>query len=207
MEYNTDRSHLTMPEYGRNIHKMVEYAISVEDTVERNKIAVAIVNVMGQLNPHLRDVTDFKHKLWDHLFIISNFKLDVDSPYPKLSKETLHAKPEKVNYPSNQIKFKHYGKNVELIIEEIKKLEDGPLKESLVNTIANFMKMAYLNWNRDTVNDELIIEHLKLLSKGALSLSENTKLNHTSSILLKSNKSKNGKLKPGSLHKKNRKRQ
>jgi hypothetical protein len=185
MEYNTERNKLIIPEYGRNIQKMIEYAIATEDRNERNKIAKTIVNVMGQLNPQYRDVADFKHKLWDHLFIISDFKLEVDSPYPIPSALSFQTKPQKVAYPSNQIQFKHYGKNVELMIDEIKKLEEGPRKEAMVSIIANFMKMAYLNWNRDTVNDELILDHLKLLSKGGLSLGENARLSHTNDILAK----------------------
>ena len=112
MDYNTSLPHMIIPEYGRNIQKMIDFAVSVEDREERNKVAQAIINVMGQLNPHLRDVTDFKHKLWDHIFIISDFKLDVDSPYPKPTRETFQTKPERVMYPSNDIRYKHYGKTV-----------------------------------------------------------------------------------------------
>lgn len=178
MEYNSSRPRLIISEYGRHIQKMIDYAVGIPDREERNKVARAIVGVMGQLNPHLRDVTDFKHKLWDHLFFISNFKLDVDSPYPIPNAETLSQKPKKIPYPSNQIKFKHYGKTVEVMIEKAKNMEDGPHKEAFINTIANFMKMAYMNWNRDTVSDEVIFEHLKMLSGGALSVKENYKLSN-----------------------------
>ena len=188
MEYNTGRNHLIIPEYGRNIQKMIEYAITVENREERTKIAQTIVTVMGQLNPQLRDLTDFKHKLGDHLFIISDFKLDVDSPYPVPSQQTLKLKPERVPYPSQEFKFKHYGRNLELIIQEIIKLEDGPEKDFMIEKIANFMKMSYLNWNRDTVNDELIIEHLKVLSKGKLALHASARLSNTNDILAKNGK-------------------
>ncbi len=178
MEYNSSRPHLIIPEYGRNIQKMIGYALTIEDREERNRIAKAIVTVMGQLNPHLRDVTDFKHKLWDHLFFISDFKLDVDSPYPIPSAETMYRKPNKVAYPSNQIKFKHYGKTVEVMIEKAKLMEEGDMKDAFIATLANFMKMAYINWNRDSVSDELIIEHLRMLSGGALVLKDNVRLNN-----------------------------
>lgn len=191
MEYNSQRGHLIIPEYGRNIQKMIEYAMSVEDREQRNKVAKSIVDVMGQLNPHLRDITDFKHKLWDHLFVISDFKLDVDSPYPIPTAHTLDIKPQRIPYPSKKIKYKHYGKIIELIIDELAKLENNPRREAMIEKMANFMKMVYLNWNRDTVNDELIAEHLKILSNGKLELSENARLSNTNDILAKSVKKSN----------------
>ncbi|MCE3280195.1 MAG: hypothetical protein K0S44_2386 [Bacteroidetes bacterium] len=168
MEYNTSLPQLIIPEYGRNIQKMLDFAITVTDREERNKVARAIIDVMGQLNPHLRDVTDFKHKLWDHLFIISDFKLDVDSPYPKPTRETFQTKPELLKYPHKDIRYKHYGKTVEQIIAKAKEYPDGEEKNELVSQIANLMKRSYLNWNRDSVNDEVIIKQLDELSKGQL---------------------------------------
>jgi len=168
MEYNTSLPRMIIPEYGRNIQKMIDFAITVADREERNKVARAIIDVMGQLNPHLRDVTDFKHKLWDHLFIISDFKLDVDSPYPKPTPETFQTKPELLNYPSNDIRYKHYGKIVENLIVKAKEYPEGDERNELVSQIANLMKRSYLNWNRDSVNDEVIINQLTELSKGAL---------------------------------------
>ncbi len=159
---------MIIPEYGRNIQKMLDFAITVADKEERNKVARAIIDVMGQLNPHLRDVTDFKHKLWDHLFIISDFQLDVDSPYPKPTRETFQTKPELLKYPSNDIRYKHYGKTIENIIEKAKQYPDGDEKNELINQIANLMKRSYLNWNRDSVNDEVILKQLEELSKGQL---------------------------------------
>ncbi len=179
MEYNSGRSSLIISEYGRNIQKMIEYACTIKNEEERNNAAQAIVAVMGSLNPHLRDIVDFKHKLWDHLFIISNFKLDVESPYPKPSPQALKAKPKKIHYPSNKIRFKHYGKTMELMINEIRNMEDGPSKNQLSITLANFMKFQYLNWNKDTVEDQVIFDHLKELSKGDITLDENTKLQQT----------------------------
>lgn len=177
-DYNTTRPSLLYSEYGRNIQNMVKYIKTLESKEERNKHAQAVIDLMGFLNPHLRDVADFKHKLWDHLFIIADFDLDVDSPYPIPSKESLDTKPQRVPYPSNRIKYKHYGKTVELMIERAKQIEDEPeRKSSMVASIANFMKMSYVTWNKDSVSDESIISDLKTLSNGALVLDENVNLN------------------------------
>jgi hypothetical protein len=176
MEYNTDLPHLVISEYGRNIQKMVDHAMSIADREERNKVARAIIDVMGQLNPHLRDVNDFKHKLWDHLFVISKFQLDVDSPYPKPSRESFETKPEMLKYPSNHIRYKHYGKNIENMIAKAKDMEDGDMRNAFVEAIANQMKRSYINWNKDSVADDLIFEQLIVLSKGALAVRENTRL-------------------------------
>jgi hypothetical protein len=186
MEYNSGRNRLIIPEYGRHIQKLIDYAVSLDDREERNKIARAIVNVMGQLNPHLRDITDFKHKLWDHLFIISDFKLDVDSPYEKPTSLTYKVKPQRVAYPAHDIRFKHYGTIIEQMIAEITQMEEGPQKEQVVLNLANFMKMLYVNWNKDVVSDEVIFEHLKLLSKGKLKVKEDTKLQQAVEIPNKS---------------------
>jgi hypothetical protein len=176
MEYNTELPHLVISEYGRNIQKMVDHALTIADREERNKVARAIIDVMGQLNPHLRDVNDFKHKLWDHLFIISKFQLDVDSPYPKPSRETFETKPEMLNYPSNHIRYKHYGKNIENMITKAKLMEDGDMRNAFVESIANQMKKSYMSWNKDSVGDDVILEQLGLLSKGELKLRENARL-------------------------------
>ncbi len=190
MEYNTSRSKMNISEYGRNIQKMIEQIMSLEDREKRNQQARATINVMGQLNPHLRDVNDFKHKLWDHLFIMSDFKLDVDSPYPKPSPETLSRKPDPLGYSSNNISFKHYGRHIEQIIEKACEMEDGHVKNTLVELIANHLKKSYLTWNRDAVNDDEIAEHLDILSKGRLKLHSDMKLNETSEILSKNKKKK-----------------
>ncbi len=182
-DYNTRRPQMVIPEYGRNIQKMVEHAISIEDREERNKVTQSIISVMGQLNPHLRDIVDFKHKLWDHLFIISNFKLDVDSPYPIPDKEILFKKPERISYPQSAIRFKHYGKNAEQFIAKAILLDDGDEKKELVKVIANLMKKSYLTWNRESVDDNLIISDLKMLSKGNLQLESDFTLDQTNDIL------------------------
>lgn len=183
MEYNSERPSLYMPEHGRNIQKMIDYALSIDDREERNKIARVIVDVMGQLNPHLRDFDDFKHKLWDHLFIISNWKLDVDSPYPKPSPDEVFVKPEPLKYPAQKIKFKHYGKNLENIMDKLKDLPEGQDKDELVKHIANFMKKLFLSWNREAVEDEVIFRDLVTMSGGQLKPAEATTLSATNLLL------------------------
>lgn len=183
MDYNTSLPKMIIPEYGRNIQKMIDFAITVADKEERNRVARAIIDVMGQLNPHLRDVTDFKHKLWDHLFVISDFQLDVDSPYPKPNRETFQTKPELLKYPSNDIRYKHYGKTVENIIAKAKEYPEGEERDELVNQIANLMKRSYLNWNRDSVNDEVILKQLEELSKGQLKLADVNSLRSTQTFV------------------------
>ncbi len=174
LEYNSVREHLVMPEYGRNVQRMIEYCMTVTDREQRNKVAQSIISVMGQLNPHLRDVEDFKHKLWTHLFLISGFQLDVDSPYPKPSPEVFLEKPARLTYPRKNIKFGHYGKTVELLIAKAKDYGEGEEKKALVMMIANLMKRSYLAWNRDSVTDEVILEHLEMLSDGAIKLRDVT---------------------------------
>ncbi|MDX1542458.1 MAG: DUF4290 domain-containing protein [Christiangramia sp.] len=170
LEYNSERSKLIIPEYGRHLQKMVEHAVSIEDDKERNKVAKSIIAVMGNMNPHLRDVPDFQHKLWDQLFIISDFKLDVESPFPKPTREMLAERPDMLSYPENNPKYRFYGNNIKKMIDEVKDWEEGDLKEAIVLSIANHMKKSYLNWNRDSVDDNVIFDHLKDLSHGKLNL-------------------------------------
>lgn len=171
-DYNTTRPRLLMAEYGRNVQNMINYVLTLEDKEERNKYAQAVIELMGQLNPHLRDVTDFKHKLWDHLFIISDFALDVESPFPVPSKESIYAKPHPLKYPSNHIKFKHYGKTLEYMIEKARILPESERKTQFVNSLASFMKMSYIGWNKDTVSDETIVSDLSDLSNHELNVEE-----------------------------------
>lgn len=170
LEYNTERPGLKLPEYGRHIQKMVDYAVSIEDREKRNKVVNSIIGVMGNLNPHLRDVPDFQHMLWDQIFIISDFQLDADSPYPKLTREELTDRPEPLAYPQNHPKYRFYGNNIKRMIDVAKSWDEGEKKEGLILTIANHMKKCYLNWNRDTVSDEVIFDHLYVLSDGAINL-------------------------------------
>ena len=179
MEYNTTRGKLRISEYGRNVQKLVNLAKTIEDREQRTKFAKVIVGIMGQMNPQIRDSGDFRHKLWDHLHIIAKFELDVDSPYPAPTKEVLEAKPSKLEYSTNQIRYKMYGANIVKIIDKAKNFEDGPEKEALIHAIANHLKKSYLSWNRESVDDEQIFEHLKTLSRDDLRLAEELKLNTT----------------------------
>ena len=191
MEYNTSLSKLIIPEYGRNVQKMVHSIIDIEDREKRNHQAKSIIEVMGNLNPHLRDVPDFKHKLWDHLFIMSNFNLDVDSPYDRPSKESFDEKPEMLKYSDNNIKFRHYGKILPLIIKRTIDLDEGEYKDFLVFTIANHMKKSYLTWNKANVEDEVILKHLSQMSDDKLSMKETFKLSSFSDVKTQKNYKKN----------------
>jgi hypothetical protein len=175
-DYNSTRSKLILSEYGRNVQNMVKYIVALPTKEERNRYAQVVIDLMGFLNPHLRDVADFKHKLWDHLHIISDFKIDVDSPYPKPSLEAIHMKPEPLKYPHQRIRAKHYGKTIELMIEKAKSIEEPERKQHMVQAIANFMKMAYVQWNKDSVADETILNDLRSMSAGELKLEENVNL-------------------------------
>jgi hypothetical protein len=196
MEYNTTRKAMVIPEYGRNIQDMIQYTCSIEDREKRTRTAKFIINVMAQMNPQVRDSVDYKHKLWDHLYIISDFKMDVDAPYPPPSPLTLSTKPEHLSYHDKEIDFRHYGKNIALIIEKAIEYPEGPEKDALTKTIAIHLKKSYLNWNRDSVNDELIEEHLRILSGGKLKLKEDMKLTTTSDLLAKNKQRKPFRPKP-----------
>lgn len=176
-DYNSTRSKLILSEYGRNVQNMVKYICELPTKEERNRYAQVVIDLMGFLNPHLRDVADFKHKLWDHLHIISNFQIDVDSPYPKPEMDAIHMKPEPLKYPHQRIKYKHYGKTIELMMDKAKTIEEPERKQHMVQAIANFMKMAYVQWNKDSVADESIIADLRAMSGGQLQLEENVNLN------------------------------
>lgn len=204
LEYNSERTQLRIPEYGRNIQRMVEHAMTIEDNQKRNDTAKAIIDVMGNMQPHLRDVSDFQHKLWDQLFIISDFKLDVDSPFPKPTPELLAERPEPLAYPQNHPKYRFYGNNIKRMIDEAIKMEEGDLKEALVLTIANHMKKCFLNWNRDSVADQVIINHLDELSQGKLSLKEiDTNLSDASDLVKNKPRHKSSYKKPQRNHNRN----
>jgi hypothetical protein len=200
IEYNTEREHLIIPEYGRHMQKMINHAKSRETKEERNKLAKAIISVMGNLQPHLRDVADFQHKLWDQLFIMADFEIDVDSPYDKPEREALQARPEPLPYPQNFPKYRFYGNNIKTMIDVAVTWEEGELKEALKYTIANHMKKCFLNWNKDTVEDDVIYNHLFELSNGALDLknseeelSDSTSLLRVKSKFSSSSKTNNSK--------------
>lgn len=184
-DYNTSRDKLVLPEYGRNIQKMVNHIKTIEDREERNKAARTVIAVMGNLNPHLRDVNDFKHKLWDHLAIIADFDLDIDSPYDWPERENLQSKPQKVPYQQHRIPKKHYGRSIVLMIEKAVALEPGEEKDDLVKMIAYHMKKSYLTWNREAVSDSEIFADMKTLSGGVLVVDPELKLPETKDILAK----------------------
>lgn len=183
MEYNTAREQMIIPEYGRNVQKMVSYALSIENRDLRTILAKIIVDVMASMNPQIKDTNDYRQKLWDHLHIISDFKLDVDSPFSPPEKKDVYGKPERLPYNGGRIRYKHYGLNLENMISKAKEMEDGEEKQELIGMIANYMKRSYLTWNRDSVNDDTILSQLKELSKGELKLKETDKLIATSEIV------------------------
>jgi hypothetical protein len=178
MEYNTTRNHLIMKEYGRHIQKMVEYLLSIKDKEERQRNAYAVIELMGFLNPHLKNVEDFRHKLWDHLFLISNFELDVESPYPIPTRETLKARPERLRYPKRYPKFNHLGKNIEVVIDKALKEENPEKKQGFANAIAYYMKLAYSNWHKELVHDENIQSELNNMTEGQLEFNNRPFVKH-----------------------------
>ncbi|MBN1119151.1 MAG: DUF4290 domain-containing protein [Bacteroidales bacterium] len=171
-DYNTSRKKLVLPEYGRNIHMMVDYVKTVEDREERTRLAHAIVAVMGNLNPHLRDINDFKHKLWDHLALIADFDLDIDYPYDPPRPESFIEKPRKVEYGTHKLRFRHYGKAIEMMIESVLEMEEGEQKDVLLNIVANHMKKSYLTWNRESVDDEVVLKDFKSITGGKVDISK-----------------------------------
>ena len=201
LEYNSERPLMIIPEYGRHIQKLVNHCVALETKEERDKMAKAIIDVMGNLQPHLRDVPDFKHKLWDQLYIMSDFKLDANSPYPQPSKEELQEKPEALAYPKSASRYRYYGNNIQTMIDVALSWEEGDKKEALVFTIANHMKKCYLNWNKDTVDDAVIFNHLYDLSDGKIDIrTTEEELTDSKNLLKKRNTQ-------GQNHSKNHKRQ
>lgn len=173
--YNTERVKLYIPEYGRNVQKMVDYIKTIEDREKRNEQARAVIKVMEILNPAVHLLEDYQHKLWDHLFIISGFDLDVDAPYPMPAPESLNETPLPVPIQKKQVKAAHYGRNIENMIEFIAAHEDGEAKLAMMRTLAAYMKQQYLIWNKDTVADETIYKDMELLSEGKLVIPEELK--------------------------------
>src|SRR5665213_1486563 len=168
MEYNTTRNHLIMREYGRHIQRMIEYLLTIEDREVRERNAQSVIELMGFLNPHLKNVEDFRHKLWDHLFLISDFKLEVSSPYPIPTRETLRPKSDALPYPKRYPKHSHLGKNLELIIQKALQEENPDKKNGLANAVAYYMKLAYANWHKETVHDDAIQGELSAITNGQL---------------------------------------
>ncbi|MBS4044460.1 MAG: DUF4290 domain-containing protein [Chitinophagaceae bacterium] len=178
MDYNTARNYLSMREYGRHIQRMVEYTLTIEDREKRNQQAKIIIEFMGLLNPHLKNVEDFRHMLWDHLFFISDFKLDVDSPYPIPEKETYKAKTQPMGYPKRKPKYSHLGKNLELVIDKAMKESDPEKKAGFANAIAYYMKLSYSNWHKELVHDDAIRSELDSITGGELEFSATPFIKH-----------------------------
>jgi len=183
MQYNTTRGKLLLPEYGRNVQNMISHAMEIEDRDERQRAAQAIIEVMGQLNPHLRDVDDYRHKLWTHLFIMSDFNLDVDSPYELPQKEMLDEKPDTVEYPKSRIRFGHYGKYTQKILETSQEMSSEEEKEYMTRQMGNFMKRQFLSHNNNAVENSVIAEQLNELSKGTLKIENPDELITTKQML------------------------
>jgi Domain of unknown function (DUF4290) len=173
MEYPTLEGRLIMPEYGRNIQQMVAFSLTIQDREERTRCVKTIINIMGNLFPYLRDVADFKHKLWDHLAIMSDFKLDIDFPYEIVDKENLHTRPESIPYKKSRIRYQHYGRTLEEMIEKVAAYPDGDEKSELIRLISNQMKKCFLTWNKEVVDDRKIFDDLRELSKGKLDIPDN----------------------------------
>lgn len=178
MEYNTTRNHLIMKEYGRHIQRMVEYLLTIKDKETRQRNAYVVIELMGFLNPHLKNVEDFRHKLWDHLFLISNFELDVDSPYPIPTRETLKARPERLRYPKKYPKFNHLGKNIEHVIDKALKEENPEKRQGFANSIAYYMKLTYSNWHKELVHDDTIQSELNSITDGQLEFTNRPFVKH-----------------------------
>jgi len=174
MEYNTKAKRLLLPEYGRNIHNMVDHCLTLTDREERNKCAHTIISIMGNMFPDIRDVNDFKHILWDHLAIMSDFKLDVDYPYEVIRKEQLQKRPPKIPYFDSEVIYRHYGEILDHLILKASEMEEGEAKEELIRLIANQMKKSYLQWNKDSVDNWKILKDLADISEGRIIRYENT---------------------------------
>lgn len=185
LKYNTERENLIISEYGRNIQIMIKHLLEIEDRKKRTDAAHFIVNIMAQMNPQVKESNDYLHKLWDHLHIISEYKLDVDGPFDPPQADVIAAKPEHVGYHKNDIKQGHYGHYIPEFLNKINEIEDGPKKQALLIATANQMKRDYLNWNRETVNDLLILDDLYKLSGENIIMSMDTKLMSTAEIIPK----------------------
>ncbi len=185
MDYNTTREKMTIPEYGRNVQKMIEYTVGIEDREKRSKSAAYIVKVMAQLNPSIQQSEDYQHTLWDHMHIIADYKLDVDGPYNMPEREARERKPDQLNYSIPKIRLRHYGKTIEDIIQKAIEYEEGEEKQALIFAIANYMKRSYLSWNRDSVSDAIIAQHLEDMSRGNLIFNQEQPLISVSEVVQK----------------------
>ena len=188
--YNTSQKKLVLPEYGRNVQKMINHLHEIKDKEERNKAAKTIISIMQSMAPYGRDLGEYKRKLWDHMALISDFELDLETPFELPTRESRALKPKQIPYNTNPIKKKHYGRGIELLIDYAVKLEESEEKERLIELIANHMKRSFLTWNKNVVNDDTIFEDLRKLSKGKLQVKEGLSLTESRDILFKSRKRK-----------------
>ena len=172
MEYNTQKKRMPLPEYGRSVQHMVDHALTIEDRSERQRCANTIIDIMGNMLPHLRDVPDFTHKLWDHLAIMSDFQLDIEYPYEIVEKDSLDSKPEPLSYPQSKIRYRHYGRVLTDLINKAAEYPEGDERDNLVALIANHMDKNFVAWNRDNIDDEKIAKDLAEMSKGKLKLTK-----------------------------------
>ncbi len=184
MDYNTNRDKLRLPEYGRNVQEMVDIIKNTPDREERNRLAKSTIQLMGNMNPQLRDVVDYKHKLWDHLAVIADFDIDIDSPYPLPTQAEIHQKPMKMKYSNpDEIRFKHYGKILEDMVRKTTQYPDGEEKDALIATVANQMKKSFLTWNRETVSDDVIFSDMLAIACNRIKIPEGLKLKDSREIL------------------------
>ncbi|MDR3184890.1 MAG: DUF4290 domain-containing protein [Prevotellaceae bacterium] len=205
-EYNTQRKKLVLPEYGRHIQKMIQYVANIKDRTKRNEQIMALVSIMGDLNPHLRDVNDFKHKLWDHVQIIADFNIDIDSPYPIPSRESLQEKPAIIPHPTTPVRIMHYGRNVQGMVDSIAARPDNENNDALIVTLGNFMKREYLLWNKDSVTDEIIFRDMVALSKGRIRVTPDMRLADIQEEVLQEINSRSPKILPSKKKKKKKKK-
>jgi hypothetical protein len=192
-DYNTQRKRMALPEYGRNVQKMVDHIKTIEDRAERNRAARTIIQIMGNLNPQLRDEGDFKHKLWDHLALIADFELDIDSPYTMPEPTKFIEKPQGIPYQQGNIRYLHYGRIIELMIDAACEMKEGEEKEYLTSLILNQMKKSYVTWNRSQVADEVIISDMKMLSGGKLKMTDGVKILEVKDLIPQAKKKPQGK--------------
>lgn len=196
MEYNTVRPKMIISEYGRSVQKMIDHLMTIEDKEARTRNARTIIHVMGQINPSIKEYNDYKHRLWDHLHIMANYQLDVDSPYPKPEPESGEINITKPEGQARHIRFRYYGRSIEKIIKSASALPDGEEREAFVKAIGNHMKKSYITWNRDNITDDIINEHLASLSSGELKLSDNARLESTNDIIARQKKQQLQRHKP-----------
>ncbi len=200
MDYNSNRKKLLLPEYGRHIQQMVNHCVSIQDKEERTKCAHSIIGNMGNMFPHLRDVNDFKHKLWDHLAIMSDFGLDIETPFELPKKETLYERPKKLAYNNQRIRYRHYGRTIEQMIDKAAEMEEGEHKKHLIMLIANNMKKSLIMWNKDFPGDERVFSDIRSMSGNRLEVGDDIKIPEQRENQYNQNQNRNKKKQPFKRH-------